>query len=93
MSLAIEAAELMEHFQCLTAKQSRGVANEPKKLAEVADEPAVVLCYLLALANELRLDLSAAPGNTMFKNAPKYPADQHRVRLGPNDPNHGDEVP
>lgn len=93
MSLAIEAAELMEHFQWLTAKQSRAVANEPKKLAEVADELADVLCYVLAMANELGLDLSAALGNKMIKNEQKYPAEEYRGRFGPNDPNHGDEVP
>ncbi len=87
MSMAIEAAELMEHFQWLTPEQSRGVAHQPEKLGEVADELADVLCYLLAMANELGLDLAAAMEGKMAKNAKKYPAEAYRGRYGPEDPN------
>ena len=86
MSLAIEAAELMEHFQWLTADQSRVVAERPEKRAEVADELADVLCYALAMANELGLDLASALAAKMAKNAEKYPAEQYRGRFGPDDP-------
>jgi dCTP diphosphatase len=89
MSLAIEAAELMEHFQWLTPEQSRAVARRPEKLAEVADELADVLCYALAMANELGLDLSSAVAAKMTKNAEKYPAEEYRGRFGPDDPQHG----
>ncbi len=47
MSLAIEAAELMEHFQWLTIDQSRAIASQPEKLSEVSDELADILCYAL----------------------------------------------
>jgi dCTP diphosphatase len=87
MSLAIEAAELMEHFQWLTPEQSRAVADQPDKLAKAAEELADVFCYVLAMANELGLDLSAALENKMAKNAEKYPVDQYRGRFGPDDPN------
>jgi len=86
MSLAIEAAELMEHFQWLTPEQSRAVADRPSPLAEVAEELADVLCYVLAMANELGLDLSAALDRKMAKNAQKYPVEQYRGRFGPEDP-------
>jgi NTP pyrophosphatase (non-canonical NTP hydrolase) len=86
MSLAIEAAELMEHFQWLTAEQSRAVAERPEKLAEVAEELADVLCYALAMANELGLDLASALAAKMAKNAEKYPAEQYQGRFGPEDP-------
>ncbi|MBN1912561.1 MAG: nucleotide pyrophosphohydrolase [Pirellulales bacterium] len=85
MSLAIEAAELMEHFQWLTVEQSRDVADQPEKLAEVADELADVLCYALAMANELGFDLSSAVESKMAKNESKYPADEYRGRYGPED--------
>src|SRR5262245_32316768 len=74
MSLAIEAAELMEHFQWITLDQSRAIADQPQKLAEVADELADVLCYLLALANELKIDVAGAIAAKMRKNEQKYPA-------------------
>ncbi len=85
MSLAIEAAELMEHFQWISAEESRQVADDPARLAEVSDELADVLCYALAMANELRLDLSAAIRGKMAKNEQKYPADEYRGRYGPED--------
>jgi dCTP diphosphatase len=83
MSLAIEAAELMEHFQWIDAAESRRVGADPAKLAAVRDELADVLCYLLALANELNLDLSAAVREKMIKNAAKYPAELSRGRFDP----------
>ena len=51
MALAIEAAELMEHFQWLTTDASRELANDPEKLAEVGEELADVIGYSFALAN------------------------------------------
>jgi len=86
MSLAVEAAELMEHFQWLTAEQSRAVADEQDKLAAVGEELADVLCYVLAMANELGLDLSTALRRKIRKNEKKYPAPEYRGRFGPDDP-------
>jgi len=83
MSLAIEAAELMEHFQWIDAAESRRVGDDPAKRAEVCDEMADVLCYLLALANELEIDLSDAMRDKMIKNAAKYPVELSRGRYDP----------
>jgi len=80
MALAIEAAELMEHFQWLTTEASRELANDPKRLAEVGEELADVIGYSFALANELGLDVSSAIQAKMVKNAQKYPADDFRGR-------------
>jgi NTP pyrophosphatase (non-canonical NTP hydrolase) len=83
MSLAIEAAELMEHFQWIDAAESRRIGNDAERLAAVRDEMADVFCYLLALANELQLDLSTAVRDKMQKNALKYPAEQSRGHYAP----------
>ncbi len=72
MSLAIEAAELMEHFQWLTTDEV--VAGEQLDLKEIADELADVTCYALAMANVLKIDLSQAVRSKMVKNRIKYPA-------------------
>jgi NTP pyrophosphatase (non-canonical NTP hydrolase) len=79
MSLAIEAAELMEHFQWISAENSREIAD-PAHLAEVSDELADVLCYALAMANQLEIDLSEAIRSKMIKNEKKYPIEQFRGR-------------
>jgi NTP pyrophosphatase (non-canonical NTP hydrolase) len=73
MSLAIEAAELMEHFQWLTTDEV--VAGEQQDFTEIADELADVTCYALALANVLKIDLTKAVNSKMVKNRKKYPAE------------------
>jgi NTP pyrophosphatase (non-canonical NTP hydrolase) len=83
MSLAIEAAELMEHFQWISGEESRRLPEQPERLAAVADELADVLCYALAMANELNLDLATAIRRKMAKNEQKYPAEEYRGRYGP----------
>ena len=85
MALAIEAAELMEHFQWISIEDSRDLANQPEKLAEVSDELADVIGYALAMANELGIDVSIAIRQKMVKNALKYPVEQYRGRYGPED--------
>ncbi len=83
MSLAIEAAELMEHFQWIDAAESRRVADDPARLAAIRDELAEVMCYALVLTNALNLDLATAVRDKMVKNAAKYPAEQSRGRYDP----------
>lgn len=85
MSLAIEAAELMEHFQWLTPEQSKAVAGDAGKLHDVGEELADVLCYALALANELQLDVADCIRRKLVRNAEKYPADEFRGRFGRDD--------
>ena len=87
MSLAIEAGELMEHFQWLTPEQALATANQPEKLAEIAAELADVFAYGLAMANVLNIDLAAALQQKMAKNERKYPAEQFRGLFGNDDPN------
>lgn len=83
MSLAIEAAELMEHFQWIDVAESKAAADDPQKLSAIKEELADVVCYALALANELDIDLATAVQDKMGKNAIKYPADKFRGRYGP----------
>ena len=86
MSISIEAAELMEHFQWLGLDESRALADDPEKLSVVGDELADVVCYALAMANELGLDLSEVVRDKMAKNERKYPAEEFRGRFGSDDP-------
>jgi NTP pyrophosphatase (non-canonical NTP hydrolase) len=80
MSLAIEAAELMEHFQWISVEESRRLRDDSAALSEVGEELADVLSYALALANELGLDVTRILEDKMRKNELKYPAEQFRDR-------------
>ncbi len=85
MSLAIEAAELMEHFQWLTPEESSAVSQDDARRGAAGEELADVLCYALALANELGLDVATAVREKMRKNELKYPAAEYRGRYGRDD--------
>ena len=85
MALAIEAAELMEHFQWITPEASRQLDDQTK--SDVGEELADVVCYALAIANELGIDVSTTLQNKMDKNRAKYPVEDYRGRFGKNDPN------
>ncbi len=78
MSLAIESAELMEHFQWLTGPESRRLLADPAARQEIADEMADILAFLLSLANATGIDLSASFIAKMAKNERKYPAASFR---------------
>ncbi len=80
MALAIEASELMEHFQWLTCAASRDLARNEQKKAAAAEELADVICYALALANAMDVDVASAMEAKMVKNRIKYPADDFRGR-------------
>ena len=82
MSMAIEAAELMEHFQWISMDESRETPDNPEKLHDVGEEIADVICYAIALCNQLELDIATVVTNKMEKNVAKYPAEEFTGRYG-----------
>ncbi|MBL8502786.1 MAG: nucleotide pyrophosphohydrolase [Rhodocyclaceae bacterium] len=76
MALTVEAAELAEHFQWLTAEESR--SPQDGKREQIRDELADVLIYLVELADALEVDLIAAARDKIEKNALKYPVEKAR---------------
>lgn len=76
MALAVEAAEIMEHFQWVA--DGEATTLEPERLAAVADEIADVQLYLIRLADRLNIDIAQAVAIKAQKNEAKYPADKVR---------------
>lgn len=76
MALAVEAAELMEHFQWLSEAQSESL--DPDKRREVGYELADVFIFTLRLAQRLDVDLAQLVEEKIRINAQKYPADKVR---------------
>lgn len=74
MSIAIEAAELMEHFQWLTIEESKNLS--PDHLSDIGEELADIIIYSLSLTNTLGLDLSQIVSDKMEKNIRKYPSEK-----------------
>ena len=74
VSISIEAAELLEHFQWKDRKQVERHARAHKE--EIADELADVAAYLFELADDLGIDLLRAMDRKIAKNAVKYPVEK-----------------
>lgn len=71
MSLAIEAAELMEMFQWLTTEQSQQLSTSDRR--RVREELADIVLYVLDMCDTLNIDLSGAVKDKLAVNARKYP--------------------
>ena len=78
MSVAIEAAEILEHFQWLTGEESRELAAEKREA--VANEIGDVLIYLMRLSRTLDIDIVAAARRKLDQNRLKYPVEKARGR-------------
>ena len=73
MSIAIEAAELMEKFQFVSNQESIELAKTNK--TEIAHELVDVLSYVLSFANRCDIDLSSTLEEKMVLNRKKYPVE------------------
>ena len=73
-ALAVEASELLEHFQWLTEAQSQQLP--PETLGEVGAELADVLLYLIRISDKLGIDLIEAASAKIVLNAEKYPVEK-----------------
>ena len=82
MALAIEAAELMEHFQWMSMEDSRHLASVADKKQAVGEELADVIAYAFAMANALDIDVTTAVCEKMKQNEAKYPTQEYRGRHG-----------
>jgi dCTP diphosphatase len=68
-ALAVEASEILEHFQWVEATQKKD---------DLAEEIGDVLIYLVRLADVLGIDPVKAAEQKLAKNALKYPVDRAR---------------
>lgn len=74
ISLSLEAAEVLEHFQWKNERKVAKHIKENKK--ELADELADVAIYLLKLADKTKIDLKSAVENKLVKASKKYPVEK-----------------
>ena len=80
MCIAIEAAEIMEHFQWQSLADSTSLMADPDKRAEVADELADVLIYCLSFANSTGIDVAAAIQKKLARNEVRFPIEKVKGR-------------
>ena len=78
MGVAIEAAELMEHF--LWTPETESGAPTAERRAQIEQEMGDVLIYLVRLSRVLDVDLVAAASAKLAQNRVKYPVEKARGR-------------
>lgn len=74
ISLALEAAEVLEHFQWKSKEEVAEYLKNHKE--DLADELADVLVYDIFMCHDQGIDVLEAIENKMTKNAQKYPVDK-----------------
>lgn len=73
MSIAIEAAELMEIFQWISVPTSMERMKDEKVMARVEEELADIFIYVLSLASTTGIDLEKAVRDKMKINEGNFP--------------------
>lgn len=71
LSLVLEAAELLEHFQWKTDAQAKAHIRKHKEA--VADELADVFNWVILLSHDLGIDIVRSAEKKIGKNGRKYP--------------------
>ena len=82
-AICIEAAELLQIFQWVTASEASSWKNVPSRMSRIKEELADVFIYCLSMANVLEIDVSEAVLEKLSKNEVKYPVNKYfgRARL------------
>lgn len=71
VSLLLEAAEVLEHFQWKSQQEMADYVKSNK--ADIAEELADVLYWVLLLSHDLNIDIVEAFHGKMKQNEQKYP--------------------
>lgn len=74
LSLVLEAAEVMEHFQWKNDEEMKTYLKNFKE--DVGEELADVLYWVLLMSNDLGIDIKKALEKKMQKNEAKYPIEK-----------------
>jgi NTP pyrophosphatase (non-canonical NTP hydrolase) len=78
LSLTLEAAEVLEHFQWRNGKELDEYVKTHKD--EIGEELADVFNWVLLMSHDLGIDIIEAANKKIDKNDFKYPADKFRDR-------------
>lgn len=78
VSIAIETAELLEHFQWKDREEISRMLSDSTARREVGEEMADILILLLSAAEVMEVDLYEAAIEKLRKNAVKYPVEKSR---------------
>lgn len=78
LSLVLESAEVMEHFQWKNNEEMQEYVKSNK--GQIGEELSDVLYWVLLMSHDLNIDIVKAFENKMIKNEAKYPVDKAKGR-------------
>lgn len=78
ISISLEAAELLEHFQWKSEAEVEAYLAAPESCRRVGEEMADVLILLISLCDAVGLNLLEVARAKLSENARKYPVDRVR---------------
>jgi len=78
IAIAVEAAELMEHFMWCTNEEANKIMEDNRQ--EIETEVADIMITLLCLCNAYNVDLASAAERKMVINKEKYPVEKAKGR-------------
>ena len=76
ISLALEAAEVLEHFQWKTPKEVEDYLKTHRE--RIGDELSDVLWWVLLMSFDLKIDVVKAFERKLLENEKKYPVEKSR---------------
>ena len=76
LSLVLEAAEVIEHFQWKNQQELEKYIKKHK--TEIGEELADVLYWVLLLSHDLKIDITDALEKKLKKNEEKYPIEKSK---------------
>jgi len=76
LSLVLEAAEVLEHFQWKSKEEIEAYIKTNK--GDIGEELSDVLYWVLLMSNDLNIDIAQALEKKMEQNEKKYPIDKAR---------------
>ena len=81
MSIAIEAAELMELFQWLSTEEAENPITIKQLRQEIEDEVADVFIYLLSFSNICNIDINTVIRRKMNRNETRFSIEKIKGKL------------
>ena len=78
ISISLEAAELLEHFQWKSPAEVAALVADPQGQRQVSWEMADILILLISLADVLGTDLVKAAQEKLQENERRYPVERAR---------------
>jgi NTP pyrophosphatase (non-canonical NTP hydrolase) len=76
LSLVLEAAELMEHFQWKNSEEMKEYVKSHKH--EIGEELADVLYWVLLISHDLKIDINQALKKKLVVQETKYPIEKSK---------------